>query len=446
MRTRPSSSASHLVAAPAHQTAAPAAAHPGARFREIAPGPETPARAVASLRGAASAPDPAAAVSGPRLSAFSLLVVGLGGVGRPAALHLARLSPRALWLVDPDRYTAENLASQAIGPPDVGTPKASTTARLAKAVSPATRVLAYDGRWEDLDPADLLPADGILLAGDNLSLEGELGRLCLRLGKPLVSGSVHGGSLTATARVYGNTARGATACPMCAYTRGDWEHLRRETRFSCADYGRMDAPTIAAPPTGSPSFLCSIAADLAVVQLVRHLLGLGKPVVDTELEYNAFTHKTLVTPLARNPVCPSDHAAWRVLRPTRPLASAPLRDLLAAAGAGGAADATVTVGKLAFAESGRCRAGHLARLRRFVDPWAAAGSCATCGAPNAPDPFTTHRPAPVALFGPDLDRPLGELCDGAPAWVAVAAGGETTWFARPDALSTPETLAEEEAP
>src|SRR3989304_1840945 len=67
-----------------------------------------------------------------RLKAASVLIVGLGGLGSPAALYLAAAGVGRLGLVDCDRVDASNLQRQVLhGTSSVGIPKVdSARARL----------------------------------------------------------------------------------------------------------------------------------------------------------------------------------------------------------------------------------------------------------------------------------------------------------------------------
>ena len=121
------------------------------------------------------------------------VVVGVGSVGRPIALHLARLGIEVLWLVDPGRYDDRaNLLTQAILATDLGQSKAGSTGEACKNISPATRVFVYEGKFQDLDPATMAEADVAFLSTDNLAGEVDASYLFRLLGIHIVQASVHG--------------------------------------------------------------------------------------------------------------------------------------------------------------------------------------------------------------------------------------------------------------
>jgi molybdopterin/thiamine biosynthesis adenylyltransferase len=367
------------------------------------------------------------------LDALRVAVIGLGSVGRNIALHLARLMIASLWLVDPGRFKAESLLTQPIGPADVAEPKASNAGRLCKQISPRTRVFALDGPVQSLNALALADADVVLLATDNLAAEVDVGQRCLHLARPLAQASVHGATLLAQVRLFAN--RDASGpCPACLFGPLEWGHLNRETTFSCQGAGHDGTVgRVAAPPTMSTSFLCALAADLALVQVCRHLLRLGAPVADTLVEYCGYTHRVVTSPLVRNANCPCDHQRWNELPAPRPLGDCSLRDLAAAAGFSGPAGLSFNAADLTYAEQGACNScGLLQPLRRLVAvEQPRPGRCHTCGSPVLPHPFYSYRPIPAGVALPVWQQPLGQLGEQPPAWVVVGGEGRAVLFRQP---------------
>lgn len=366
------------------------------------------------------------------LAGLRLAVVGAGSVGRRVALHLARVMPAELLVVDPGRYKPESILTQEIGPEDLGALKASNTAARCKEISPGTSVLAFNGGVQDLDLGAFAHLDLVVLATDNLMAELETGRRCARLRVPLIQASLHGASLTAAVRVFGN--RGSDdPCPACGFGPEEWRHLERETRFSCEGDGASAVLHVRNPPTNGVSALCALAADAAVLQSLRLTLGLGGPVEDTLLEQNAYTWRTVASPLSRNPDCPEEHAPWDRCAAPRLLEECTLAELGRAAGVPEPelGSAAFTLGDLRFFESAACSCGGRASLRRFLSTGARGGPCPSCGAPLEPDPFTSHRPVPGDVILADAARPLRELTPTAPGWIAVRRGDRTTLILAP---------------
>jgi uncharacterized protein (DUF983 family) len=277
---------------------------------------------------------------------------------------------------------------------------------------------AYDTAVEDLPLSVVDDYDVVIASTDNLVAEVNIGRVCLALSIPLIYASVHGPTLTVQVRTFSN--RGPeSACPACGLNRAEWRQLNEQVRFSC-DPGSIDrAADIVGPPTMSVSPLCSMAADLAVLVLLRLQLGLGPPLEDSVTEYNGYGHTTSVSVLAPSPRCPVDHAHTVLDRAEagQPLADLPLRACAAAAGVTDEADLERTsfaVDDLVFGAAATCPACCAEQpLNRFVHPEARLRRrCRACGAPGlVPHPsfsferFVCPGPGAVAL----LDKPLRAL-------------------------------------
>ena len=319
-----------------------------------------------------------------RLGGLRVAVLGVGAVGRNVALHLARLMPAALTLADTKHYKAESLLTQPIDPDDVGRPKASSTAELCARISPSTRVEAFDGGLEEIDMSVFADVDCAFLATDNLVAEQAAGTRATALQIPLIQASVHGASLTAQVRVFGNRG-GDGPCPLCAFGHSEWADMHREIRFSCDPDDPEGAAEVGGRETRSVSALCSTAADLAVMQMMRLTLGLGAPVTDTLLEYNAYRCRSVLSPLARNPDCPAEHRGWARAEAPRPLRDCTLAELAIKAGVSGACieQAAFVVNGRRFYEVAACAEGHIQRFGRFVaHPAARARVAAPAGGPR----------------------------------------------------------------
>jgi molybdopterin/thiamine biosynthesis adenylyltransferase len=357
-----------------------------------------------------------------RLEDLKVGVVGCGSVGQGIGLHLARLHVKELMLVDYKRLKEESvLTHPSATPADVGRFKASFLGERCSAISPGTRVTAYDRDAADVELTAYADMNAIALASDNLLAEVEVAQRCMMLGIPLIQSSLHGETLVAQVRFVSNSSADGP-CLVCGYSAGDYAALDRNTRYSCEDVGRDARARTTGPPTVSPSFLCAIAADVAMVQLLRFVLGLGVPVGSTVVEYCGFTNKCVVSPLARNPRCRADHVQYRTLGIPGNLADRTPRQLRELAGLGdGAAHDGVSfwLGKYMYGESGACRCSGSRPLGRFFIPGDGGEPCPMCGEPVRPNPFGTHRRVPADLLADGAVRPLRELGAGAAHWVVV---------------------------
>ncbi len=154
-----------------------------------------------------------------KLGRARVLIVGMGGLGCPAALYLATSGIGQLVLNDFDRVDETNLPRQILfAPEDVGALKVDAAKTRLLALDPVVAIVTLAER---LDGAVLESAVGdvdIVLDGtDNFAARFAVNRACVARGVPLVSG--------AAVRVEGQIAvfpnRGGGPCYACLYKDDD---------------------------------------------------------------------------------------------------------------------------------------------------------------------------------------------------------------------------------
>jgi len=134
-------------------------------------------------------PDGQSAVADARVA-----IVGVGGLGCPAALYLAAAGVGSLTLIDSDAVSITNLHRQVLfGPDDVGARKVDAAARALAATAPWTATVAVDRRIGAADAADVLAGHDLVLDGTDMwSSRFAVADAAAGLGIPLVWGSVSG--------------------------------------------------------------------------------------------------------------------------------------------------------------------------------------------------------------------------------------------------------------
>lgn len=126
-----------------------------------------------------------------KLAEASVLIVGLGGLGSPAALYLASAGVGRLLLADADTVELSNLQRQIIHREDsLGLAKVESASRTLAGVNPLCQVLPLAERLqgEALSRA-VAEADVVLDCSDNFPTRHAVNRACFAAGKPLVSGA-----------------------------------------------------------------------------------------------------------------------------------------------------------------------------------------------------------------------------------------------------------------
>src|SRR5262245_1930342 len=212
------------------------------------------------------------------------LVIGVGGLGAPAAMALAAGGIGTLGLVDSDVVDVSNLHRQPLyETADVGRAKVDVAADRLRARHPALRVETWRARFAADDAALLRGFDVVLDSTDTIAAKFDVNDAAVAAGVPLV----HAGVLGFRAQLM-TVLPGRSACYRCIFE---------------------DAP----PPGDVPS--CSeagvlgpvpaLAAAVQAAEALRLLTGRAPLYADRLLTIDLLTGATRAVPLARNPRCPA---------------------------------------------------------------------------------------------------------------------------------------------
>jgi molybdopterin/thiamine biosynthesis adenylyltransferase len=121
-----------------------------------------------------------------------VLIVGVGGVGAPAALYLAAAGVGTLGLIDDDAVALSNLQRQILfATADIDRTKVETAAERLTALNPGVAVEIFARRLTSDSAADLVAGFDIVLDGtDDFATRHAVNAACVAAGKPLVSGAL----------------------------------------------------------------------------------------------------------------------------------------------------------------------------------------------------------------------------------------------------------------
>lgn len=127
-----------------------------------------------------------------RLGCSSALIIGLGGLGSPAATALTGAGVGRLGLCDPDVVSLSNLQRQTLYSEEkVGTPKpVAALERLSSINSTVEFTLHAEGLTDDNAESLISGYDIILDCTDNFQTRFLIDDTCAVLGKPWVHGSI----------------------------------------------------------------------------------------------------------------------------------------------------------------------------------------------------------------------------------------------------------------
>jgi adenylyltransferase/sulfurtransferase len=165
-----------------------------------------------------------------RIAAGSVLLIGVGGIGCPAAAYLASSGVGRISVCDFDTVDETNLGRQVLyGPGHIGELKADVAAARLRKINPAIDVTSIPERLAG-DALENVAAkvDVVLDGSDNFATRFEVNDACVATGRRLVSGSAirFEGQLAVFGPDYS-----ASPCYRCLYEEAD------ESLGNCAGNG-----------------------------------------------------------------------------------------------------------------------------------------------------------------------------------------------------------------
>lgn len=191
-----------------------------------------------------------------KIGAGTALLIGMGGIGCPAATYLASSGIGKLTICDFDTVDETNLGRQVLyGPGHVGQFKAEVAATRLRKVNPAVEVTAIAKRLDGsaLDAA-VLEADVVLDGCDNFATRFQVNDACVAAGRRLITGSAirFEGQLAVFGPDYATSP-----CYRCLYIEAD------ESLGNCAGNG------VLAPVPG-------VVGTLMAAEALKFLAGIDE--------------------------------------------------------------------------------------------------------------------------------------------------------------------------
>ncbi|TGK06267.1 dinucleotide-utilizing protein [Leptospira fletcheri] len=165
----------------------------------------------------------------------SVLVVGLGGLGSPASLHLASAGVGKIGLMDFDRVEFSNLHRQtAFTLSDLGKRKTEVTAEFLRKRIPKLELEIFSFPFSDDLSEDFLKAwDLVLDCTDDIPAKYSINDRCVRDRKPLCTASLY-----RTSAQFAIFSPEGKPCYRCLYPQ-----LESTDAISCADGGVLGIQT-----------------------------------------------------------------------------------------------------------------------------------------------------------------------------------------------------------
>jgi sulfur-carrier protein adenylyltransferase/sulfurtransferase len=127
------------------------------------------------------------------LRAARVLVIGVGGLGSPAALYLAAAGTGTIGVLDCDRVELSNLQRQVLfDTAGLARPKVEAARERLLALNPGIEVIPHALELRAANAAEIFAGYDVVLDGtDRLGTRYLVNDACVLLGKPLVSAAIH---------------------------------------------------------------------------------------------------------------------------------------------------------------------------------------------------------------------------------------------------------------
>lgn len=224
-----------------------------------------------------------AEIGGPgqqRLRAATVLIVGAGGVGGPAALYLAAAGVGTLRLIDGDTVALSNLQRQILfDTTDLGRPKVEVAADRLKALNPHVQIEALAQPLTTANAAAVIAGADVVVDGtDDFAVRHAVNAACVDAGVPLVSGAL--GRWSGQVGVFSGAP-----CYRCLVAEIPPE---AET---CARVGVVGA-------------LAGVIGAMAALEAIKLVTGAGAPLTGRLLLYDGLSAVGRTVKVTADPACP----------------------------------------------------------------------------------------------------------------------------------------------
>ncbi len=219
-----------------------------------------------------------------RLRGSSVLIVGLGGLGSPAALYLAAAGVGRIGLVDADVVDETNLHRQILhGTQQIGLAKTDSARARLTALNPNVTVELHQESFTAANAVRLVRQYDVILDGtDNFGTRYAVNDACVLTARPNVHASVH--------RLEGQLSVFAThggPCYRCLFPSPPADG----TVTNCAEGGVLGV-------------VPGILGTAQAAEAIKLIAGIGEPLVGRLFLLDVGSMRSRIVKLARNPDCP----------------------------------------------------------------------------------------------------------------------------------------------
>jgi len=127
-----------------------------------------------------------------KILSSKVLIVGLGGLGCPAAENLARAGVGTIGLIDDDIVNLSNIHRQSLfNSKDIKKAKVSVAAKKLKEINPLTKIKIYKSRLNKNNIEKIIKNYELIVDGsDNFKTKFLINDFCIKFKKRLITGAI----------------------------------------------------------------------------------------------------------------------------------------------------------------------------------------------------------------------------------------------------------------
>ncbi len=225
-----------------------------------------------------------------RLKAATVALVGVGGLGAPAALYLAAAGVGRLRLIDDDQVSLSNLQRQVLyDSSDVGADKPARAAAHLRALNPHVAIDAQNARLTDENAQTLLAgADLVLDGSDSFVTRFAVNAACHGAGLTLISGAV-----------------GRWTGQIATFKSGQTKTLAPDQRLPCYRCFVTDAPPNAetCAEVGVVGALTGVIGTLMALEAIKEITRAGDSLAGRLLIFDGLAAVSRTVRLPVDPAC-----------------------------------------------------------------------------------------------------------------------------------------------
>ncbi|MDP4285367.1 MAG: HesA/MoeB/ThiF family protein [Bacteroidota bacterium] len=215
-----------------------------------------------------------------------VLLIGAGGLGCPALQYLAAAGVGTIGIIDDDVVALSNLHRQVLySVNDIGLPKAERAAEKLRQLNPEIKIITYVQRLTNQNALSILEAYDLIIDGtDNFATRYMINDACILLNKPLIYGAI--------SQYEGQVA-------IFNYRKSDNDEAvnyrdlfpdppKEDEVLNCAEAGVLGV-------------LPGIIGAMQANETIKLLTGIGKPLINRMLTFNALNNQAYEIELFSRP-------------------------------------------------------------------------------------------------------------------------------------------------